>query len=235
MKLFGFKIKITFEHLLIVAAVAVIALGAYLLFYSGEGLGARLTERLGFRYLSPPVAGNTAGGPRAYMPAETKLDELPVGGKAAELGATTTWFAQGGKIGGMDRIPDPIDMGYDRPRELDIYTTNPTGAGPAPANVIIGARRPMRGTELSSTVQPAAVPDGKELLPMSDTASLLDVDPTVTGPGQPVLTSLKDKNNDLSGRSIDFSNKRVTASLNDAGGPMPAGIQGVTAEGFMTV
>ena len=152
----------------------------------------------------------------AYMPSEMKRHELPVGGKAAELGATTTWFARGGRDGGMDRMKSADDMGYDRPEQLDIFS-----AGPAPANTMGGGRAAMRGAELSSTPPPASVPSGRELLPESETASLLDVDPEATGPGQPAMTSLKDRNNDLSGRAIDFQNTREAAEINDSGAPLP--------------
>lgn len=188
-----------------------------------------------FRYLRMPTSAER---PRAYMPVEHMYDQLPVGGMEGGAGATT-WFAQGGKVGGMDNVKPAREMGYDRPDRLNIFNAT----GPAPSNSLTGVMAEARGPELSSQerqqetvfnkrdrdVAIVAPAEGQELLP-ADTVSLLDVDPTISGPGQPILTSLSDRNQDLSGRAIDFANARVPSDINDSEAPIPA--SAMASEGF---
>ena len=133
----------------------------------------------------------------------------------------------------MAHVKTESEMGYTRPDAFSIFQDKT----PAPANTLTGVMAPKRGTELSSAplkeaavAEPAPATDGQELLP-ADTVSLLDVDPTISGPGQPVMTVLSDKQPDLSGRAVDFTNPRVPSTLNDSSTPVPASVtEGV--EGF---
>lgn len=171
-----------------------------------------------FRWIDEPKKAGPEDGPAAYMPAEQNLNELPVGGKAGKLGTTTTWFARGGKVGGMDNLRSASEMGYSRPERLDISTPS----SPAPANVAMGyPRSAMKGTELSTIPDEPAEP-GKEMLPKSDTGDLLESADTVSGPGQPLLTSLRDRTPDLSGRKEDPTNERAEIDFNNGSGPLPA-------------
>ena len=158
MNLFGMEID---NYLLVLGAVV-----ALLWWHccSKEGLSFRPIRD--FIVGEKPLAFN-----ELYMPGNKT--ELPVGGQAAKLGSTTTWFARGGKVGGMDNIKDASSMGFDRPAYLNIYSQSNIGASAGP----------MPGSGL--------LPEG---------ASLLDVGPSV-GPDNPVLTSTSDRSRDLSGRS----------------------------------
>ena len=201
---------------IILACVLTVALVAVVAILMTTGI---IPVSESFRWLDAPKKAGPVEGPAAYMPAEQKLNELPVGGTAGKLGTTTTWFARGGKVGGMDNLRSAKEMGYSRPERLNISTPS----SPAPANVAMGyPRSAMKGTELGPVVDEPVEP-GREMLPKSDTGDLLEVADTVSGPGQPMLTSLRDRTPDLSGRKEDPINTRAEIDFNNGSGPLAAG------------
>jgi hypothetical protein len=128
-----------------------------------------------------------------YMP--RNHTELPVGGQSAKLGSTTTWFARGGQVGGMDVLKSASGQGFSRPDYFQLYK---------PGSHVVGSNVPAPGNGL--------LPDG---------AALLDVVPSV-GPSNPELSSMNDRSRDLSGRN-DIVIPRVNdGSNNQSSTPAPA-------------
>lgn len=160
-----------------------------------------------FRYLKEPVREPEApykfrrGEFGKYqLPDGWPGEEIPTGGMSAKYPPNrTSWFSREGRTApepGMDVIQSATEMKYDRPQALDIYDDNMSPAG---------RKGPVREEEGG-------------LLPENATRDLLNQ----LGPDQPIMTSNKEKNNDLSGRDQDFENPRAEADINNTSTPVPA-------------